>query len=89
MASVTIKMDDKLVVSIDELAKKQNVTRSDFIRKALKEFLSVEKIKYKGIPTEIIDKVAFLWLIVMEGTPDKDWLFIQEEVKKLWTSVQF
>ena len=89
MASVTIKMNDELVVSIDELAKKQNITRSDFIRKAVKGFVYDEKLKYKGIPTEIIDKIAFLRLIVMEGTPNKDWLFMQEEVKKLWTSVQF
>lgn len=84
MPTITVKLDDELLTQVDTLACKKGTNRSEMIRQALSEHISGVHSQYDGIPQEIKDKVAFIRLLVLDGTPDKDWELVQREVSNLW-----
>ena len=88
MVSVTVKVDAALLSELDSLAQKKELTRSAAIRQALEEYTTGVQGQYLGIPPEVKDRVAFMMLLLMDGTPDQDWELVREEVLGLWTIVQ-
>ena len=84
MTTVTVKLDDALLAQVDSLARKREDSRSGTIRQAVSEYISGVHSQYDGIPQEIKDKVTFIRLLVLNGTPDKDWDLVQREVSNLW-----
>lgn len=84
MVTVTVKLDDVLLGELDSLAQKKELNRSAAIRQALADYTAGAKTQYGGIPPELNERVEFLMLLLLEGTPDKDWSFVREEVMGLW-----
>ena len=87
MRTITVKLDEALVAQVDSLVGTTETNRSEIIRRALSEYVSDIHSQYEGIPKSIKDKMAFLKLLVLEGTPENDWSIVQREVTSIWTDM--
>ena len=89
MKSVNLKVEDNLLMKIDELSnRKYSGNRSNLIREALSSFVDESQKQYDNIPSEIKVRIAFILQIVLNGKSDRDWKIIQKEVTELWKNVQ-
>ena len=51
---ITFKVDEELLQQIDQYAHRENVTRSEFIRRALAEYIVAKERKRYGEPRIIV-----------------------------------
>ena len=88
MPTISVKLDEGLLAQVDLLSQKKQLTRSESIRRALTAYITDNQLQYKGLPPELKEKMEFLFMLTLNGTPDKDWELIQQEVESLWTSME-
>lgn len=88
MPTISVKLDEGLLAQVDLLSQKKQLSRSECIRQALKTYITGDQFQYERLPPELKEKIDFLFMLTLNGTPDKDWELIQQEVKSLWTSME-
>lgn len=88
MPTISVKLDEGLLAQVDLLSQKKQLSRSECIRQALKTYITGDQFQYERLPPELKEKIDFLFMLTLNGTPDKDWELIQQEVESLWTSME-
>jgi len=88
MPTISVKIDEGLLAQVDLLSQKKQLSRSECIRQALKTYITGDQFQYERLPPELKEKIDFLFMLTLNGTPDKDWELIQQEVESLWTSME-
>ena len=85
---INVNVEETLLSKLDSLAKRKAITRSAFVREALESYVNDAECQYDNIPTEVVERVSFLMLLVVNGERDKDWEFVGNEVVELWKIMQ-
>ena len=88
MPTISVKLDEGLLAQVDLLSQKKQLSRSECIRQSLTAYIAGAQHQYEELPLEMVEKVDFLFMLTLNGSPDKDWELIQQEVESLWTSMQ-
>ncbi len=88
MPTISVKLDEGLLAQVDLLSQKKQLSRSECIRQALKTYITGDQFQYERLPPELKEKIDFLFMLTLNGSPHKDWELIQKEVESLWTNMQ-
>ena len=88
MPTISVKLDEGLLAQVDLLSQKKQLSRSECNRQARKTYITGDQFQYERLPPELKAKIDFLFILTLNGAPDKDWELIQQEVESLWTSME-
>ncbi len=58
------------------------------INAAIDAMIEDEARERASIPSYIIEAISYINLILNTGTPEQDWALLQQEVSKIWKSLQ-
>lgn len=89
MKLLNARIDDDLMMKLEQLSSLEKVTKSELVRKSLIAYIEKSAVEYEKIPREIVVRLNFLNQIANYGDCNLDnWKLIREEVKELCSMVK-
>lgn len=89
MKLLNARIDDDLMMKLEQLSSLEKVTKSELVRKSLIAYIEKSAVEYEKIPREIVVRLNFLNQIANYGDCNLDnWKLIREEAKELCSMVK-
>lgn len=89
MKLLNARIDDDLMMKLEQLSSLEKVTKSELVRKSLIAYIEKSAVEYEKIPREIVVRLNFLNQIANYGDCNLDnWKLIREEVNELCSMVK-
>ena len=89
MKLLNARIDDDLMIKLEQLSSLEKVTKSELVRKSLIAYIEKSAVEYEKIPREIVVRLNFLNQIANYGDCNLDnWKLIREEVNELCSMVK-